>query len=87
MADVFGSRKFIAAILSSIIMGVLIVLHVDLTTASLIVAPLAAYVPFQALSDLRSGKLTDDEVVAIRKLLTPPVVPTAETSAKPEVKE
>ena len=63
------STKFIAAVLSSIIMGVLVAVGIDLTTATLIVAPLAAYVPFQAIADLKKQALTDDEVAALKKLL------------------
>ena len=49
------STKFMAALASSIIMGVLVAVGVDLTTATLIVAPLASYVPFQAIVDLRKA--------------------------------
>jgi hypothetical protein len=58
------STKFIAAVLSSIIMGVLVALGIDLTTATLIVAPLASYVPFQAVADLRRpAQLTDEQLL------------------------
>lgn len=53
MKNPFLSTKFVAALASSVIMGVLVALGVDLVTASLIVAPLASYVPFQAVVDLR----------------------------------
>ena len=69
MKSILDSRKFIAAILSSVIMGVLVAVGIDLTTATLIVAPLAAYVPFQAIADLKSKSLTDEEVEALKKLL------------------
>lgn len=70
MKSVLDSRKFIAAVLSSLIMGVLVALEVDLVTASFIVAPLAAYVPAQAMADLRGPKLSADEIEAIRKLVS-----------------
>ena len=63
------STKFIAAVLSSIIMGILVAVGIDLTTATLIVAPLAAYVPFQAIADLKGKSLTNEEVEALKKLL------------------
>jgi len=63
------STKFIAAVLSSIIMGILVAVGIDLTTATLIVAPLASYVPFQAIADLKGKSLTNEEVEALKKLL------------------
>jgi len=69
MKDIIGWRKFIAAALSSVIMGILVAVGVDLTTATLIVAPLASYVPFQALADLKGKSLTNEEVEALKKLL------------------
>jgi hypothetical protein len=69
MKDIIGWRKFIAAALSSVIMGILVAVGVDLTTATLIVAPLASYVPFQAIADLKGKSLTNEEVEALKKLL------------------
>ena len=63
------STKFLAAVLSSIIMGVLVAVGVDLTTASLIVAPLAAFVPFQAVADLRKPQFEPEELEQLRKFL------------------
>lgn len=69
MKAILDSRKFIAAALSSIIMGVLVAVGVDLTTATLITAPLAAYIPFQAVADLRKPQLTPEELEALKKLV------------------
>lgn len=69
------STKFLAAFLSSVIMGVLVALGIDLTTATLIVAPLASYVPFQAVSDLRKPQLAPEQVKQLVALLAKPADP------------
>ena len=72
MKNVFESTKFIAALASSIIMGVLVAVGVDLTTACCIVAPLLSYVPIQGVVDLRKPQLTPEQVEALVKLAAQP---------------
>ena len=69
MTNPLISTKFLAALASSVIMGILVAVGVDLTTALVIVAPLASYVPFQAVADLRKPQLTPEQVAALTELL------------------
>lgn len=69
MKNPLQSTKFVAALLCSILSAVCIgVFGLDLTTTAVIVSPLAAYIPFRAISDLKGHPFTEDQVKRLLEL-------------------